>query len=219
MREHRLARYAPLTGVLFVVLVVLAVIIGGETPDNGDSVREIGRFWRDHDTEQIWSSAIGAWGTLFFVWFAASLRSALRKVEEGSARLSTLCFGGAIVGATGLLTALGINFAIADGADDLSGAALKTLTVLSNGFFLPIAVGYAVFFIAAGIVAVRFAVLPVWLAWFTIVLGIVCITPVGFFALLVGMVWILVVSVMLYRREAGPAERPAPMEPTAPAPA
>jgi hypothetical protein len=140
-------------------------------------------------------------------------------VEEGSARLSTLCFGGAIVGATGLLTALGINFAIADGADDLSGAALKTLTVLSNGFFLPIAVGYAVFFIAAGIVAVRFAVLPVWLAWFTIVLGIVCITPVGFFALLVGMVWILVVSVMLYRREAGPAERPAPMEPTAPAPA
>jgi hypothetical protein len=219
MREHRLARYAPLTGVVFVVLIVLAVIIGGETPDNGDSALKIATFWKDHDTEQIWTSVIGAWSTLFFVWFAATLRSTLRKAEEGSARLSTLCFGGAIIGATGFLTMLGINFAIADGADDLSGAALKTLTVLSNGFFLPLAVGFAVFFLAAGILAVRFAVLPAWLGWFTIVLGIACVTPVGFFALLVGLVWILVVSVMLYRREAGPVERPAAVEPTAPAPA
>jgi hypothetical protein len=219
MKDRGLARFAPLTGVVFVVLIVLAVIIGGETPDNGDSALKIARYWKDHDTEQIWTSVIAAWGTVFFVWFAASLRSTLRKAEEGSGRLSAACFGGALVGATGFLTMLGINFAIADGADDLSGAALKTLTVFSNGFFLPLAVGFAVFFLAAGILAVRSAVLPAWLAWFTVVLGIACITPVGFFALLVGLVWILVVSLMLYRREVGPAERPAPMEPTAPAPA
>jgi hypothetical protein len=219
MREHRLARYAPLAGVVFVALIVLAVIIGGETPSNGDSALKIARYWKDHDTEQIWTSVIGAWATVFFVWFAATLRSTLRKAEEGTGRVSAACFGGAIVGATGFLTMLGINFAIADGADDLSAPALKTLTVFSNGFFLPLAVGFAVFFLAAGILAVRFAVLPAWLGWFTIVLGVACVTPVGFFALLVGLVWILVVSIMLYRREAGPAERPAPMEPTAPAPA
>jgi hypothetical protein len=67
------------------------------------------------------------------------------------------------------------------------------------------------------VLALRTRTLPVWLGWVTLVLGIALVTPVGFFALIVGMVWILVVSVMLYRREAGPAGRAGPVEPAAPA--
>jgi hypothetical protein len=59
--------------------------------------------------------------------------------------------------------------------------------------------------------------LPVWLGWVTVVLGMVCLTPVGFSALLLGLVWILIVSVLLYRRETGPAERQTPVDPASPA--
>ena len=199
MRQDRLARFAPLAGVVFVVLIVLAIVIGGETPDNSDSAQEIGRFWKENDSEQMLSALIGAWSLIFFIWFAASVRSVLRRTEDGPARLSATSFAGAVIAAVGLLIALSLTFAIADGADELTPDALKTLTVLSNGVFLPIAVGFALFFIATGILAVRSRLLPAWLGWVTIVLGIVCVTPAGFFALLVGLVWVLVVSVMLYR--------------------
>jgi hypothetical protein len=207
MGKRGLDRYAPLTGVVFVALIVLAIVVGGETPDNSDSAQEIGSFWKDNDTEQIWSSIIGAWSLVFFVWFAASVRSALRRVEDGPGRLSAVSFAGAVIATVGLLLALSLTFSLADGADELSAGALKTLTVLSNGIFLPIAAGFALFFIATGILAVRSRLLPVWLGWLTIVLGIVCLTPAGFLALLVGLVWVVAVSVMLYLRGAGRPER------------
>jgi hypothetical protein len=207
MAKRGLDRFAPLTGVVFVALIVLAIIIGGETPDNSDSAQEIGRYWKDHDTEQIWTSIIAAWSLIFFVWFAASLRGALRRVEDGPGRLSAASFAGAAIATVGLLLAFSFTFSIADGADELSPSALKTLTVLSNGIFLPIAVGFAIFFLATGILAVRSRLLPAWLGWLTIVLGIVCVTPVGFFALLVGLLWILVLSIMLYLGRASQPER------------
>jgi hypothetical protein len=219
MRDRGLQRYAPLAGVVFVVLIVIAVIIGGESPDPDDSRRSVVEFWTDNDTEQIWSSAIGAWSSIFFVWFAGSLRSALREREGGSARLSALSFAGAIIAAGGLLGLASLGFAAADTAGDVPGDVTQTLSVLGSEFFFPVAAGYAIFLLAAGILAVRTAVLPAWLAWSAIVVGVLCVTPVGFFALLVGLVWLLIVSVLLYRREVGPADRQAPAAPTAPSPA
>jgi hypothetical protein len=216
MESRGLERFAPLTGVLFVALIVLAIVIGGETPDNDDSQQAIVEFWRDNDDAQIWSNVIGAWATVFFLWFAASLRSALRRAEGGPARLSTLSFGGAVVAAVGLLSALSLNFAVADSVGDVPASVTQTLTVLSNGFFFPIAAGYAVFFLAVGVLSVRTRMLPVWLGWVTVLLGVVCLTPVGFFALLLGLVWIVLVSVLLYRRETGPTERHAPIDPASP---
>jgi hypothetical protein len=216
MKARGLERFAPLTGVVFVALIVLAIVIGGETPDNDDSQQAIVEFWRDNDDAQIWSNIIGAWATVFFLWFAASLRSALRRGEEGPARLSTLSFGGAVVAAVGLLSALSLNFAVADSVGDVPASVTQTLTVLSNGFFFPIAAGYAVFFLAVGVLSVRARMLPVWLGWLAVLLGIVCLTPVGFFALLLGLVWIVLVSVLLYRREAGPAEGRTRVDPASP---
>lgn len=217
MESRGLERFAPLTGVLFVAMIVLAIVIGGETPDNDDSRQAIVDFWKDNDTAQIWSNIIGAWATVFFLWFAATLRSALRRAEEGPARLSTLSFGGAVVAAVGLLSALSLNFAVADSVDDVPASVTQTLTVLSNGFFFPIAAGYAVFFLAVGVLSVRTRMLPAWLGWVTVLLGIVCLTPVGFFALLLGLVWIVTVSILLYRRDTGPAEQRTPTDPASPA--
>jgi hypothetical protein len=219
MKDRGLQRYAPLAGVVFVLLIVLAAIIGGESPDTDDSRREVVNFWRDNDAAQVWASVIATWSSIFFLWFAASLRSVLREREEGSTRLSALSFAGAIIAAGGLTALASLSFAAADVADDVPGGVTQTLSVLSSDFFFPIAAGYAVFLLAAGILAVRTAALPAWLAWPAIVLGILCVTPVGFFALLVGLVWVVVVSVLLYRREPGPADRPAAAAPTAPSPA
>ena len=217
MRARGLNRYAALAGVVFVVLMVVAVVIGGETPDNNDSVRKIVSFWRDNRNAQIWSSVIGAWATFFFVWFAASVRSVLRRVEEGASRLSAISFGGALIGATGLLLLLSLSFAAADSVKDVSGNVTQTLTILNNEIFFPIAVGYGLFFLATGILSVGTKVLPAWLGWPAIVIGVVCITPAGFFALLAGVLWILIASIVLYLREGAPTDTASRAEPAAPA--
>ena len=48
MSSKDVERLAPLAGVVFVVLIVIAVVIGGETPDNDDSTASIVRFWTEN---------------------------------------------------------------------------------------------------------------------------------------------------------------------------
>ena len=200
--EHEGAeRLAPLTGVLFVILIVVAVVIGGETPSiEDDSPEKIAQFWRDNDDEQGLSSAVGAWATFAFVWFAASVRSVLRAAEPGVGRLSALSFGGALIGAVGFLALLSIDFAAAESSDDVSADVLVTLTALDNNFFFAVAVGFGLFFTSTGLLALRARLLPAWAAWLTMIIGVACITPIGFFALLAGLIWIVVMSIVLYRR-------------------
>ena len=205
MRTRGLERFAPLSGAVFVVLLVVGVLIGGETPDDDDSQQSIVQFWTENDDEQIWSVIVAAWSMVFFMWFAATLRSVLRAAEEGPARLSSLSLAGAAIAATGLLSLLSITFATADTAGDVPGEVTHALTVLSGGFFVPMAAGYAIFLLAAGLLAVRTGALPAWLGWAAIVIGVLCVTPIGFIALLVGLLWVLVASVMLFQRGAAPA--------------
>ncbi len=71
--------------------------------------------------------------------------------------------------------------------------------MLNNDFFFPVAVGGVVAFIATGVGVVRYGGLPRWLGWIAIVIGVLCGTPAGFFALLAALVWIGVASVLLFR--------------------
>jgi hypothetical protein len=194
----------PLTGAVFVVLLVLAFVIGGETPDADDSAAEAVSFYTDNDSEQIASALLGAYAVVFFLFFAGFLRAALRKGEE-SGILSTVSFAGAIVLGLGGLFFSGLTFTLADTADSLDPSAVQALSALNSDFFLPLAVGNGVFMIANGMAIVRRPALPAWLGWAAIVIGVLGITPVGFFAFLVTMLWVLVVSIMLTLRARAPA--------------
>ena len=203
MTRSNLERYAPLTGIVFVVLVVIAAIIGGETPDTNDSTLSVVRWWQDNDTSQIWANAIAGWSTIFLVWFGGSLRVALRRTEGEPGRLSLVSFGGALLIAAGLLSFAGFGFAAADVADDVPNVAptvIQTLSVLSTDFFLLVAGGTGLFMIATGVAVVRFGALPTWMGYVAVIVGIAAVTPAGFFAFLVTGIWILIASVMLYQR-------------------
>jgi len=88
---------------VFLALIVVAIIVGGgETPDAGDSIRTIKSFYADNDDKVMLGDAIGSIAGLFLVWFAASLRRAIHRVEGGDGRLATLVLvGGAAAMAPG----------------------------------------------------------------------------------------------------------------------
>ena len=195
-------RMAPLTGAAFVVLLVVGFIVGGETPDFDDSAQDVVSFYSSHESSQTVSAILGAYAVLFFVFFAGNLRAALRRTEEPPGVLSAVSFGGALLVAVGGLIFSGLTFILADIADEetIDPVVSQTLNTLSGEFFIPLAVGTGIFLIATGIAILRGAALPRWLGWVALVVGILAVTPAGFFAFLAMLAWVLVASVTMYLR-------------------
>jgi hypothetical protein len=217
---QRLYVLAPLTGVLFVVLAVVAFIISGETPDTDDSPLKILAFYVKHDTDQVWAGAFLAWATVPLLFFVGTLRSTIRAVEGQIARLSAVAFAGGIVLAFGALSFAGFTFTLGDIADDgLTPQAAQALNALNSDFFFPVAVGLGTLMLATGLAIVFSRMLPVWLGWITLLIGIAALTPVGFFAFLLFLLWTLIVSVLLWRARAAETSAAAPPAPPPPAPA
>jgi hypothetical protein len=202
----------PLTGVIFAAILVVAIIILGEGQDATEkSAEEIAAYYQDNEDEQTIGSFLIGLAAVVFLFFAGWLRKVLREAEGPGGTLSAVAFAGAIVFAIGGATAATINLALADLADDIDPVALQAINAISWDYFIPFAVGMSAFLLATGISVLRHGALPKWLGWIAVVLGVAAYTPAGFFALIGGLLWILVVSVMLTVRA-----RSAPGAPGAP---
>ncbi|HYX77754.1 MAG TPA: hypothetical protein VE727_00205, partial [Solirubrobacterales bacterium] len=94
-------RIVPLTGLVFVVLLVVSFIVGGDTPDPDASAQEVASFYTSHDTSTAVSALLGGLGVVFFLFFLGILRGELRRHEEGPGVLSGTVFAGGIVLALG----------------------------------------------------------------------------------------------------------------------
>jgi hypothetical protein len=195
------SRLAPLTGLAFVVIAIVAFAVGGEPPGPADeSAQEIVDFYVDNKDVQFLTAILGAVAATLFVFFGGYLRLVLREAEGARGFLSTIAFAGAVIFATGLAIDSTITFALAETADDVDPVAAQALSALWNNDFLPLAVGIQVFTLATGISVVRHRALPAWIGWVAIVLGLIAVTPLGFGAFIGTGVLVGVMSVLLTLR-------------------
>ncbi len=105
----RWTQRAPLTGIIAVVLFIIAFILGGETPDFDAGTKEILDYYGDQ-TKQTIVSIVVLYGSVLLVFFAATLRSALRRAEN----LSLLVLVGGALLALGWTIFAGLNFTLTD---------------------------------------------------------------------------------------------------------
>jgi hypothetical protein len=188
--------------------VILAFIIGGETPDATDSRREVVSFYLDNDSDQAFAGALLALGSVALLFFLGSLRQALRAAEGDEGGLSTVALLGGLMIAVGASIFAGISFTLGDAADDLPGSAIMALNALNSDLFFPMAVGTAVFNLGLALAVLRHGGLPRPLGWVALVIGIAGVTPLGFFAFLATAITIVWASVVLAQRAAaGPGTR------------
>lgn len=193
---------APLTGLAFVVLAIVAFAIGGEPPDvTEDPVEEVVDFYVDNDSAQMFSAGLAAIAGTLFVFFGGYLRKVLRDAEgPGGGFLSAVAFAGVIIFAVGLAIDSTISFALADSAEDIEPDAVQALSALYSNDFLPFAMGFQVFLLATGISVVRHGALPRWIGWVAIVLAVIAVTPIGFVAFIATGILVAIISVMLTMR-------------------
>ena len=193
-------RLVPLSGVAAVVLLFAAFAIPGETPDIDASIGEVVSFYVKHDSDMQWAGALIALAAVFFVFSSTNVAGLLRRAQGDAGGSSALSFAGGIMFAVGALIFAGINFTLGDAANDIQPAAVQTLHVLGQDMFFPLAAGVAVFLLGTGIAVVKTGALPKWLGWVAIIIGIIALTPGGFFAFMALGIWTLIVSVMLSLR-------------------
>src|SRR5918999_626041 len=197
--------WTPLTGVAFVIVLILGFIIGGEPPDADSPAQEIVDHYVDSKDSVMAGAALTGVAATLLVFFGGSVRRALRDAEGPGGVLSAVAFAGTIIIAIGGAIDGTISFALAERADDIDATAVQALQALWENDFLPLATGLAVFLLASGLSIVRHGAVPRWLGWVAIPLAILALTPIGFVAFGLGALWVLAVSVLLtlkLRREA-----------------
>lgn len=196
---NSLRRLAPLTGVVFAVLLVFTFILTWNTPGIHDSGPKVISYYKSHNGKEMFGNFLGAVGVAFFLFFVASLRSYLRQFPGAEGPSALALAGATLLGVGGtIFTSLG--FALADARNSISPGAAEAINVLSNDFFWPFTIGVCVFGIGIGIAIVNSGALPKWLGWVAFVLGVIAFTPFGFFSFIVFLLWSAVVGIMVFMR-------------------
>jgi hypothetical protein len=206
--ERRWERFAPLTGIVAVVLIVVAFIIIeeiGDTPDDDATSQQYLTYFREEDGS-IWA---GAWifllGMAFFLWFLGTLRATLYRAEAGVGRLTSIAYGGAVAAAVLLSASIAtqVSGAIAaDEGENLSPQTAETLWWAGDGFFVAATFFLAAFFAASAILALRTRVFPVWFGVVTAIFAVASAVPFISWAVVIFALplWIIFVATWLVVR-------------------
>ena len=201
-----LGRSAPLTGVVFAVLLFVGAMVGGSTPNSDASPQHVVTYFTSHRGGQHASTFLIVYSIVFGLFFAAALRSYLRARSHGDG-LIALGFAGMVVLAVSAATLAGINFSATDVPAKISPSAEQALNVLQNDVFFGMLIGVGVFLIGNGLAIVTnaTATVPRWLGWVALPLGVIGLTPLGWLSLIFALpVWSLIVGVLMFLRQAAP---------------
>lgn len=193
------SRLAPLSGIVFVICTVLGfIVIGGNTPNIGDSSQSINTYWTDHHGKELAAALVVFIGTLFLAIFVASLYTKLREADSSLWPMLALIGGGVAV--AGFLFAVSIHVALADAGDKgIDPGALVSLNAIDNDNFFAFAPPIGIMMLGAAGASLKAGALPKWLGWTGLVLGIISFTPAGFIGFGLSAFWIIAASIVMSR--------------------
>ncbi|MSO78745.1 MAG: hypothetical protein EXQ79_03975 [Acidimicrobiia bacterium] len=211
MDEAKLSRGGLLGGVGFVVLSVVAALIAGTPPKITDDKGIIKYFADNQDALKI-GSYLNGLAAVLFLWFLGSLYSRLRAAEGGTGRLSRVAVTGAVVAiAISAIANAEMAYSAIHPSLDHVPAAYKMASVLL-GYT---AFAAAVFTSATAVALWSTKTLPKWFAYAGEVIAVLWLVAgaavsterdivftVGFVAFVAFSIWVALLSVMLYRKEA-----------------
>jgi hypothetical protein len=201
MMSNQIARLAPLSGIVFVAVMIGVISFEGEEVDASASADEILAYWAERADTRLLVASLASVALLFLLTFAASLRGALRAREPSEASASAVSFAGAIVAASGLALSATATLAASRAGGDGSADAVVALNGLVDVGWLPITAGFAVMLLASGVGGLRSGALPKVMCWAALVLGVAFLTPAGIVAFLITPLWIIAASVLLFRAQ------------------
>jgi hypothetical protein len=197
-------RWWAIAGPAFAVLFWGAVfVLEPSIPGEKASAQEVVDYFNGHRGRTLADVFLAPLLVALLLVFVAYFRARARN-HEGSttARLAqVLMVMGAVVWASGALLGSVISLALTTASDNGQIEIARTLNVLGNSTWIPFIAGIAVTLLGAGLTVLSTGVLPRWMGWVALVVGVISLAgPGGFLGFFVGPLWVLVAGVMLFLR-------------------
>jgi hypothetical protein len=193
-------RWLAITGIVFVVLLVIAVVgTPNNSPSANASAAKVVDYYHRHKNGYLfgaWITSAAVFVGIPYFWY---LREYLISHNSQNRALVNLGFvGAAIFALSGTLSA-GMQFALVDHVGKIDPTVTQTLNDLNGTFWNPMtAIGVGLFLLASAIAILRYHSLPTWLGWGAVVFAISSITVI--LGMLGTALFIVISSVILFRR-------------------
>jgi hypothetical protein len=211
-------RWAPAGGIVFAVLIAVSGLIAGSPPKPTDSTPKIVEYLADHQGVLRWSAYIGAVGSGFALWWAGSVWRTIRRAEGGSPLLAVTAVGGLLLGLSVAMVSSIITAVLASpgvGIPTGSGS-VRFFYTLGTALFGGVGIGIVAFAGAFSVVIIRTGALPRLVGWFGLLVALVWIPGaaimsttrdavfyITFVGFLLFALWALVTSAAMLRRPVG----------------
>jgi hypothetical protein len=213
----RVERWAPIGGIVFVVLMVSGSFLISDVPKADAPQQEITNYLADsgNHTRNIIGAYLWALGALAFLWFLTRLRSDLRRAEGESGGLSTLAFGaGVAFAAVWMVSAVGFSavaYAVELRDAPITDPDLVRALPAAGGWLLLLGGGFAglLVLLAVAGASLRTGVYPRWLGWLGIVAAIALLFDIVYLNILPFWVWVFIAAIVMLRQPEEGAPRAA----------
>ncbi|TML97603.1 MAG: hypothetical protein E6G03_02305 [Actinobacteria bacterium] len=208
-RPRGIARWTALAGAVYVVLFVVGTIVLFSGSPAGDAApAKVIQWYSDsghRDRVNIGWILIGL-GIFFLLWFIATLRRAVMAVDAEGILTAVVTIGGSVYAAVAFAS-VAVNAGIRTMSDDTYQHRVfpELIHAADDVGYVMHATGAAA--LGAMIIAVSLAfmwaaVWPKWAGWLGVIVGILAIGAIFFFTQFLFLLWILVVSIVLFLRSA-----------------
>jgi hypothetical protein len=209
----RISRFAPLAGIVYVVLMVVGFASGGSSPDPDASNAKIVSYLHDHSkfNANVVAFFLVLAALLFLIGFYSALRTRLAAADPGSAA-PNLAFGAGIASSVLLILAITLFvapvFASHDAPRHVLDPGIYRFTQ-DAGYMIWVASTVAGALVAWSTAAVALrGGLPRWFGFLSAVIGVVALGSFFFFPIMAYLLWIAIASIVLFLRPAPVAATP-----------
>jgi len=198
-----IGRLLPLSGAAFVIVAVVAIVaIGGDTPDGEASAAKVSSFYQAHQNRQNFGAFVLAAAAPLLVFFGIALASAVWPAQGVRRPIwPAVLAAGSVLAAGAFILAAFVHFALADSADTVAASAAQALNVLDADIWIAFNTCLGVMMLGAAGSLIPATDRYRLLGWIALPVGVALLIPFAdFFGLLLTAIWIIVTSVMLFRR-------------------
>jgi hypothetical protein len=213
---------------------VLAILIGNGLAEPGDvdgddAAAVLADLQGGLSPVQVFGLTLEILGFAFFLVFLGALYRTLRRAETADGWLAAAALGAGVTTVAVKVASIGPGMAGRLRADDLSPELARTLEDIGGASFVISGYTSGIFVGAAALATLVTRLVPRWLAAAGVVVGVLTIAagtagildPAGYVPIpfLLGLVWIIAVSVVLAvrARSTGDVDRPGGVAGTVPA--
>lgn len=188
-------------GIAYSILYFLgALLLLGSPPGENASPAKLTSYYADHKTSTTLAVFIIVFAMVVFGLFVSALRRALSRSGRDGDHFAVVTVVGSAVYISGFVLAALLELALVDAGHHQAGAAAQTLNYLVTDDWVPIVAGLSLTALGTGIAGLRNRTLPGWLAWASVVLGVLAVAgPVGGIAYIITPLWTLALGIVLAR--------------------